>query len=222
MRSSGICSIVCILGLEVLLKEAKKIGSPTACALEAPPGTTSKPPGATGSSGSRTVPSDLPDRTTLSIENLNPYSNNWTVKVLVAQKSEIRTWSNQRGEGKFFNVALLDDTGEIRGTCFNSTIIDELHGKLREGKVYYVSKAKVSPTKKEYNNTAHDFQLTLEKHTEVEEVKTQQSHSSNFTRRPFNLTIVAVCRPQEWRPSDQTRFRETWESHQQAKGFDMR
>jgi replication factor A1 len=101
---------------------------------------------------------------------LNPYSSNWTIKALVAQKSDIRTWSNQRGEGKFFNVTFMDDTGEIRGTGFNSAV-DELYSKLEEGKVYYISKARVNLANKKFNNTAHNCELSLEKNTEVEEVR---------------------------------------------------
>lgn len=69
------------------------------------------------------------------IEALSPYSNKWTIRARVTQKSDIRTWSNQRGEGKLFNVNLMDDTGEIRATGFNE-VVDNLYSKLEEGKVW--------------------------------------------------------------------------------------
>lgn len=34
----------------------------------------------------------------------------WVIKARVTQKSEIRTWANQRSEGKLFSVNLLDQT----------------------------------------------------------------------------------------------------------------
>lgn len=43
----------------------------------------------------------------------------WTVKVRVTNKSDIRTWSNSRGEGKLFSMDLMDESGEIRATAFN-------------------------------------------------------------------------------------------------------
>ena len=166
------CSIVVISGLEVLVKEARKIGNPTSCTLD-PPGT-SKPPSAAGSLVSRTAPPKM-TRTALPIEGLSPYSNNWTIRARVTQKSEIRNWSNQRGEGKLFSVTLMDETGEIRGTGFNLAV-DQLYDKSEEGKVYYISKARVNLAKKKFNNVANDYELALEKNTEVEEVGAQQYH----------------------------------------------
>jgi len=83
---------------------------------------------------------------------LNPYSNHWTIKARITQKSEIKTWSNQRGEGKLFNVTLMDETGGIRGTGFNSAA-DKLYDKFKEGKVYYISKARVNLAKKKSSTT---------------------------------------------------------------------
>lgn len=102
------------------------------------------------------------------IEGLSPYQNNWTIKARVTQKSEIKTWSNTRGEGKLFNVTLMDDTGEIRGTAFNIAV-DELYPRLEEGKVYFISKARVNLAKKKFSNLANDYELGFERNTEVEE-----------------------------------------------------
>lgn len=103
------------------------------------------------------------------IEGLSPYQNNWTIKARVTQKSDIRTWSNQRGEGKLFNVTLMDETGEIRASGFNA-VVDELYEKFEEGKVYYISKGRVNLAKKKFSNVQNDYEINLEKNTEIEEV----------------------------------------------------
>jgi replication factor A1 len=108
------------------------------------------------------------DSTIYPIESLSPYQNNWIIKALVSQKSEIKTWSNQRGEGQLFNVTLIDDSGEIRATGFNAAV-DELYEKLEEGKVYYISKARVNLAKKKFNNVQNNYELSFERHTEIEE-----------------------------------------------------
>ena len=163
-----------ILDLEVLVKDAERIGNPVPRTLDSP-GTASKPPSAAGSSGPRVAPPKS-GRATVPIEGLSPYSNTWTIKARVTQKSEIRNWSNQRGEGKLFSVTLMDETGEIRGTGFNLAV-DHLYEKFQEGKVYYISKARVNLAKKKFNNVANDYELSLGENTEVEEVRSPQHHS---------------------------------------------
>lgn len=63
----------------------------------------------------------------------------------------------------------MDETGEIRGTAFNA-VANDLYEKLQEGKVYYVSKARVNLAKKKFSNVNNDYELSFEKNTEVEEV----------------------------------------------------
>lgn len=164
-----------ILGLEILVKETGRIGNPTPCTF-GPEGTTPMPPSTAEPSGLRAAP-HKPSRPTLPIGALNPYSNNWTIKARVTQKSEIRTWSNQRSEGKLFSFALVDESGEMRGVGFNAAV-DQFHDKLEVGKVYYFSKAKVNAAKKNFTNVASEYELTLEKNTEIEEVTTLQRHRS--------------------------------------------
>ncbi|KAF6764012.1 hypothetical protein DFP72DRAFT_873992 [Ephemerocybe angulata] len=124
----------------------------------AKPAVPSRAPGATQRSRTSVYP----------IEGLSPYQNNWTIKARVTQKSEMKHWSNQRGEGKLFNVTFMDDSGEIRGTAFNM-VADDLYPQLQEGKVYYVSKARVNLAKKKFSNLTNDYELGLEKGTEIEE-----------------------------------------------------
>jgi replication factor A1 len=45
------------------------------------------------------------------IESMNPYSNKWTIKARITSRSEIRRWSNAKGEGHLFSVDLLDAHG---------------------------------------------------------------------------------------------------------------
>ena len=42
------------------------------------------------------------------------------MKVRVTNKTDIRTWSNAKGDGKLFSIDMMDETGEIRGTAFTA------------------------------------------------------------------------------------------------------
>ena len=105
------------------------------------------------------------------IEALSPYSHRWTIKARCTNKSVIKTWVNRNGEGKLFNINLLDDSGEIRATGFNDQC-DALYDLFVEGGVYYItSPCRVQIAKKQFSNLNNDYELTFEKETTVEKVR---------------------------------------------------
>ncbi|ETW86185.1 hypothetical protein HETIRDRAFT_309703 [Heterobasidion irregulare TC 32-1] len=185
--------LVVILALSVVHKEAPKIGTPTAFGPDKVPGSSipaKDTPTSSSTAVSTLVPAPAPapapasarsggapsastqrggrNSTIFPIEGLSPYQNNWKIRARVTHKSDIRTYSNQRGEGKFFNVTFMDDTGEIKGTGFNA-VVDELYEKLQEDKVYFISKARVNLSKKKFSSVSNEYELSLERTTEIEE-----------------------------------------------------
>ncbi|KAI6028571.1 hypothetical protein F5J12DRAFT_806286 [Pisolithus orientalis] len=175
--------LIIVLDLHVVSRDEEKIGNPTAAPSLAQPqaaseaGTAVSAPAHQASHSAVNEPrpvqpgpatSNRPGRSIFPIEGLSPYQNNWTIKARVTQKTEIRTWVNQRGEGKLFGVTLMDESGEIRATAFNA-VVDMLYNKLEEGKVYYISKARVNLAKKKFSNVQNEYELNLERNTEVEE-----------------------------------------------------
>ncbi|CCE65289.1 hypothetical protein TPHA_0K01560 [Tetrapisispora phaffii CBS 4417] len=126
------------------------------------------------------------------IEQLSPYQNIWTIKARVSFKGDIKTWHNQKGEGKLFNVNFLDTSGEIRATAFNdmATKFNEI---LQEGKVYYVSKARLQPAKPQFSNLSHPYELSMDRETIIEECKDE----SNVPKTHFNFVKLNVVENQE-------------------------
>lgn len=62
------------------------------------------------------------NRATHPITSLSPYQNKWVIKARVTSKSDIRHWSNAKGEGKLFSMDLMDESGEIRCTGFRDAV----------------------------------------------------------------------------------------------------
>lgn len=115
------------------------------------------------------------------IMNLNPYQTRWHIKALVTQKTPIKKWHNARGDGQLFSCNFLDQTGEIRATVFNDQV-DRFYNLLEEGKVFYISKARVVMAKKQFSNLNNEYELQLEKATEIEAV-------SLIKRRPIKKVL---------------------------------
>ncbi|PSK41559.1 hypothetical protein C7M61_001244 [Candidozyma pseudohaemuli] len=124
-----------------------------------------------------------PERPVNPIESLSPYQNNWTIKGRISYKGEIRTWSNSRGEGKLFNVNFLDESDEIRATAFND-MADKFYNLLEEGKVYYVTKARIQQAKPKFSHLSHPYELSLDKDTEI----TECFDTSDVPKINFNFT----------------------------------
>lgn len=125
-------------------------------------------------------------RNLTAIDQLSPYQNSWTIKARVSYKSDVRTWSNQRGEGKLFNVNLLDESNEIRATGFND-IVDKYFDLLQEGKAYYISKARIQQAKPQFSNLSHPYELQLDRDTVIEEVDDDSDVPAlNFNFVPLN------------------------------------
>ncbi|XP_014827839.1 PREDICTED: replication protein A 70 kDa DNA-binding subunit-like isoform X2 [Poecilia mexicana] len=100
------------------------------------------------------------------IATLNPYNNKWTIRARVTNKSNIRNWSNSRGEGKLFSFEVVDESGEIRITAFNNEV-DKFFALLEQGKVYYISKATLKVANKQYTTLKNDYEMTLHAHSSI-------------------------------------------------------
>ncbi|KTW28781.1 hypothetical protein T552_01411 [Pneumocystis carinii B80] len=118
--------------------------------------------------------SSVSSTTIYPIESLSPYQNKWTIKARVTNKTEIKHWHNQKGEGKLFSCIFMDESGEIRATAFNDQV-DMLYDALQEGQVYFVSKCRVNIAKKQFSNVQNEYELTFERDTEVERCPDQSA-----------------------------------------------
>lgn len=95
------------------------------------------------------------------LKSINPFMREFTIKARVSAKSTVRHWKNARGEGKLFNVDLIDAEGtEIQGTAFNDAV-DTLYPMLEKGKVYIIKKARARMSKRQYTHIPHQYCLEL-------------------------------------------------------------
>lgn len=101
------------------------------------------------------------------IAALNIYNSRWTIKARVTTKSDIRTWSNAKGEGSLFSIELLDNSGtDIRGTFFREGV-DKYYNMLQPGKVYRISGGRLKVANMQYNTCKSSFEITFDQNTEI-------------------------------------------------------
>ncbi|XP_009773896.1 replication protein A 70 kDa DNA-binding subunit B-like [Nicotiana sylvestris] len=107
--------------------------------------------------------------------SLNPYQGNWTIKVRVTSKGNMRTYKNARGEGCVFNVELTDEDGtQIQATMFNEAA-RKFFDKFELGKVYYISKGTLRVANKQFKTVQNDYEMTLNENSQVEEASNEEA-----------------------------------------------
>ena len=95
------------------------------------------------------------------IKALHPDMREWTLKVRVLSKNDLRSFNNSRGPGHVFGFDVNDiENTEIHITCFNIQEIN-FHPCIDAGKIYIISKGSIKPTKKEFNHLKNDWEISL-------------------------------------------------------------
>ncbi|XP_042449670.1 replication protein A 70 kDa DNA-binding subunit B-like [Zingiber officinale] len=103
--------------------------------------------------------------------SLNPYQGNWTIKVRLTNKGNLRSYRNAKGEGQVFNVELTDEDGtQIQATMFNEAAA-KFYPKFELGKVYYISKGFLRVANKQFTTVNNDYEMNLNENSIVEEVE---------------------------------------------------
>jgi len=149
---------------------------------------------------------NLAGQPTFPIASLTPYQNRWTIKARVTNKSDIKRWSNSRGEGYLFSMDLLDESGEIRATAFKAEC-DKFEPIVEVDKVYYISNCKLKPANKQYSNLNNDYELTFYEQSEM--TPCNDADTKSIPRVTFNFVqlnqlkaehkdqivdVIGVCR----------------------------
>ncbi|KAL4281325.1 hypothetical protein GQ457_03G017910 [Hibiscus cannabinus] len=107
--------------------------------------------------------------------SLNPYQGNWTIKVRLTSKGNMRTYKNAGGEGCVFNVELTDEDGtQIQATMFNEAA-RKFYEKFLLGKVYYISRGTLKVANKQFKTVKNDYEMTLNENSVVEEASDEET-----------------------------------------------
>ena len=102
------------------------------------------------------------------IKALNQFSHDWVIKARVVKKGDIRSWKNAKGEGRLFNIDLVDREGTlIQATAFNETA-EKYAEMLEQDQVYTFMNGTVKLANKRFTSIKNDYCLTFDYSTVIE------------------------------------------------------
>ncbi|XP_041007529.1 uncharacterized protein LOC121252111 [Juglans microcarpa x Juglans regia] len=103
-----------------------------------------------------------------SIKNITPSTRNWSIKMIVSDKSPKRT--AQHSPTKYQNLTLIDPEGNrLQATIFGKDI-DLRNDMLHIFRSYYISNAYVKPLDPKHRIEAHEYQWILNSRTIIENI----------------------------------------------------
>ncbi len=113
-------------------------------------------------------------------------NSRWTIKARITSKSDIRRWSNAKGEGTLFSIDLLDNEGgEIRATFFKDAC-EKFFPVLEEGKVYTFSGGTLKLVQnRQFTTIKNQYELTFGVHSAIQAASDDigiQKQNYNFTK----------------------------------------
>jgi len=143
-----------------------------------------------GSANAKNLPVYKNDATSASImpiSAINPYSSRWTIKARITSKSDIRRWSNAKGEGTLFSIDLLDsEGGEIRSTFFKDAC-EKFYPVLEEGQVYTFSGGTLKIVQnRQYTTIKNQYELTFNVNAAIHPVH----DDAGIQRQNFNFVKI--------------------------------
>ena len=116
------------------------------------------------------APIKVPNRKYQALSHLNTFSRDICILIRATDKSDFKTYINEKGLGSIFNFNVMDKEGTImQVACFNK-IANKYFNIVKEGSVYEIIGGFIKVNNKKYNSTNFDYQLILNESSLIIEV----------------------------------------------------
>lgn len=101
------------------------------------------------------------------IKALSTFIYDWRIKARLTKKGPRKTWKNNRSEGYFINIELMDMHGtQIQGTFFKDAC-DKFEPMIKEGSIYLCSGGTVKLANQRFATVKNDFCIVFDKNAEI-------------------------------------------------------
>ncbi|KAF8359010.1 rpa-1 [Pristionchus pacificus] len=122
------------------------------------------PPMKTNSSGSS-------NQSFTPISAITPYASKWRIKGVVTSKEEMRTVKMKSGESKVFNFDVCDDKNSTIKCVAFGDVAERTYLVVQENQMLAISGCGVRQANKRFNNTGHEYELSINATSEVAPLK---------------------------------------------------
>ena len=99
------------------------------------------------------------------IMDLHPFINGFNIIARITSKGQVRTYKNQKGEGRVASIDLMDGSGDMRGTFFNDEC-DKWMSCLEVNQVYKITNGQLKAANRQYNQCKSDCEVTFGRDTQ--------------------------------------------------------
>lgn len=133
---------------------------------------------------------DAVDNGITEIKRIFPHKKNMSFKGRVVSKSEIRKFNTQKGESRVFSFEVADKTGQIKCVAFSENV-DIFYPLIENNSVYLISNGTVKLANKKFSNSTSDFEIQLEKHSEIQKV--EDSDMPKYIFKFVKISDLSLC-----------------------------
>uniref|UniRef100_A0A1I7TVX4 Replication protein A subunit n=1 Tax=Caenorhabditis tropicalis TaxID=1561998 RepID=A0A1I7TVX4_9PELO len=106
------------------------------------------------------------ERGVIPIAMVTPYVNPVKIHGMVTRKEDMRTVPSKNT--KVFNFEVTDSTGDTIRCCAFNDVAESFFSTITENLSYYITGGQVRAANKRFNNTGHDYEITLRNDTIIE------------------------------------------------------
>ncbi|VEU45086.1 unnamed protein product [Pseudo-nitzschia multistriata] len=127
------------------------------------------------------------------ILQLNMYQNRFTIKGRVTTKSDIKHWSNSKGEGYLSSLEVLDAGGtDIRITMFKEAV-DKWQNYFEVGQVYTITGGRLKVANQKWNTCKSNYEMTIDVNTEIAKCE----DSADIQKQSFDFCKIGNLEEKE-------------------------
>lgn len=103
------------------------------------------------------------------ISALTTFTKDFKILARITKLFDVKTFNGRNGEGKVFNINVMDHNNDQISMKFFNDAVDEHHHKLEQGKCYVFQKGSIRLADKRFSSLDAEYEISIYKNSIIEE-----------------------------------------------------